>query len=168
MGVRQTDRVPVQATPSLQRHTPSPSAMIAFIAESIEDQISWGCAIARRPLRKEVLSLVDSQFIDLGVWMAIQNVVEKLHAGNMKHTEPLARTVKNVWKESELAKLTNVCDHWGMVLDLTVDDERRNWLIDFKQGMLYRVPPEETEVIKKVLESEDDDRGRGGRNGPGH
>ena len=108
MGVRQTDRGLVQATPSLQRHTQPPSAMIAFIAESIEDQISWGCAIARRPLRKEVLSLVDGQSMDLGVWMAIQNVAEKLYAGDMEHAELLTRNIKNAWEEFKPAKLINV------------------------------------------------------------
>ena len=49
-----------------------------------------------------------TNMLDLGVWMAIQNVVEKLHTGNMKHTESLARTVENAWEEFEPAKLTNV------------------------------------------------------------
>lgn len=87
--------------------------------------------------------------------MAIQNVVEKFHIGNMRHTESLARTVEKAWTEFEPVKLTNVWNRWRMVLDLIIDDEGGDRLIESKRGKLYRAPPEEAEVIEEVLEAEE-------------
>ena len=96
-----------------------------------------------------------TNMLDLGVWMAIQNVVEKFHIGNMRHTESLARTVEKAWTEFEPVKLTNVWNHWRMILDLIIDDEGGDRLIESKRGKLYRAPPEEAEVIEEVLEAEE-------------
>ena len=49
-----------------------------------------------------------TNMLDLGVWMAFQKVVEKIHAGKVKERDALARTVEDAWREMDPVKLTNV------------------------------------------------------------
>ena len=50
-----------------------------------------------------------TNILDLGVWMALQNVVEKLHFRQRTEVEALcSRTVDDTWKELESIKLENV------------------------------------------------------------
>ena len=92
-----------------------------------------------------------TNMLDLGIWMAIQSVVEKLHFGCMKENNALARTVDKAWEELEPVKLTNVFNRWKLVLDLIIDDEGGNRKVESKRGKLFRAPPEEAEVIEDVL-----------------
>ena len=92
-----------------------------------------------------------TNMLDLGIWMAFQNVVEKLHFGCMKENNALARTVDKAWEELEPVKLINVFNLWKLVLDLIIDDEGGNRKVESKRGKLFRAPPEEAEVIEDVL-----------------
>ena len=51
-----------------------------------------------------------TNMLDLGAWMAIQNVVEKLSFRLRKEKDVLARTVEDAWEQFEEVKLTNI---WG-------------------------------------------------------
>ena len=92
-----------------------------------------------------------TNMLDLGIWMAFQNVVEKLHFGCMKEPHALARTVNKAWEELEPVKLTNVFNRWKRVLDLIIDDDGGNRKVESQRGKLFRAPPEEAEVIEDVL-----------------
>ena len=46
-----------------------------------------------------------TNMLDLGVWMALQNVVEKLHFRKRTEVEALCRTVEAAWKVLEPIKL---------------------------------------------------------------
>ena len=94
-----------------------------------------------------------TNMLDLGIWMAFQNVVEKLHFGCMKEPNALARTVNKAWEELEPVKLTNVFNRWKLVLD-----DGGNQKVESKRGKLFRAPPEEAEVIEDVLDVPETDR----------
>ena len=49
-----------------------------------------------------------TNMLDLGVWMAFQNVVELLHFRQRMEVQSLARTVRKSWGELNPVKLTNV------------------------------------------------------------
>ena len=53
-----------------------------------------------------------TNMLDLGVWMALQNVFERLHL--RMHIEPntLCNIVEEVWKKLDSIKLQNVYNHW--------------------------------------------------------
>ena len=61
--------------------------------------------------------------LDLGVWMALQNVVEKLHLRQRTEVEALCRTVDEAWRVLEPVKLENVYNRWLKVLDLIIEDD---------------------------------------------
>ena len=90
--------------------------------------------------------------LDLGIWMAFQNVVEKLHFGCMKEPNALARTVNKAWEELEPAKLTNVFNRWKLVLDLIIDDDGGNQKVESKRGKLFRAPSEHDECINDLVD----------------
>ena len=50
----------------------------------------------------------ESNMLDLGVWMAFQNVVEKQHVGYLRDANCLATTVDMAWKDLNPMKLENV------------------------------------------------------------
>ena len=49
-----------------------------------------------------------TNMLDLGVWMAFQNVVEKCHSIWMKEITALSRTVNMAWEDIDSVKLVNV------------------------------------------------------------
>ena len=81
-----------------------------------------------------------TNMLDLGVWMAFQNVVEKLHFRKRVEANALHRTVQKAWEDLEPIKLTNVYKRWEMVLDLIIDDDGGNALVETKRGKLFRAP----------------------------
>ena len=99
----------------------------------------------------------ESNMLDLGVWMAFQNVVEKQHVGSLKEANCLARTVDRAWEDLEPVKLENVWNRWRLVLDLIIEDDGGNQLVESKRGKLFRAPPDEAEVIEDVVNEEDTD-----------
>ena len=96
-----------------------------------------------------------TNMLDLGVWMAFQNVVEKIHAGKVKERDALARTVEDAWREMDPIKLTNVWNRWRLVLDLIIEDDGGNRKVESKRGKLFRAPPEEPECVRDVVDREE-------------
>lgn len=81
-----------------------------------------------------------TNMLDLGVWMAFQNVVEKMHFRKRKHVEALCRTVEESWTKLEDVKLENVYKRWLKVLELIIEDEGGDRLVEKRRGKLYREP----------------------------
>lgn len=48
-----------------------------------------------------------TNMLDLGVLMALQSVVEKLHHDQRQALNALCSTVKKAWEDSDMVKLTN-------------------------------------------------------------
>ena len=93
-----------------------------------------------------------TNMLDLGVWMAFQNVVEKIHAGKVKEKDALARTVEAAWLEMGPVKLTNVWNRWRLVLDLIIEDGGGNRKVESKRVKLFRARPEHDECIGDLVD----------------
>ena len=109
----------------------------------LKDEYNVIC-IHQRPCSPEM------NMLDLGVWMAIQSVVEKMHFCQRTEVEALFRTVTQSWKDFESIKLENVYHRIIMVLDLIIDDGGGNRLVESKRGKLFRAP-------RTVIETESSD-----------
>ena len=96
-----------------------------------------------------------TNMLDLGVWMALQNVVEKLHFRKRMEAKALCNTVEEAWKQLDSIKLQNVYNRWKMVLDLIIEDNGGDRLIEAKRGKLYRAPSPEMEDLDEDRESRD-------------
>ena len=96
----------------------------------------------------------ESNMLDLGVWMAFQNVVEKQHIGSLKEANCLAWAVDRAWKDLKLVKLKNVQNRLLLVLDLIIEDDGGNRLVESKRGKLFCAPPDEAEVIEDMVNEE--------------
>ena len=96
-----------------------------------------------------------TNMLDLGVWMALQNVVEKLHFRQRKEVGALCRTVEDAWKKLKTVKLENVFSRWLKVLELIIEDDGGDRLVESKRGKLYNEPPNEIESL-----DDDDDEGK--------
>ena len=77
-----------------------------------------------------------TNLLDLGVWMALQNVVEKLHFRKRMETKALCSTVVEAWKSLQPIKLLNIYSRWLLVLDLIIKDKGGNRLVETKRGKL--------------------------------
>ena len=93
-----------------------------------------------------------TNMLDLGAWMAIQNVIERLSVHNRKEVDVLARTVNEAWDKFEPQKLTNIWNRWRMVLDLIIEDEGGDRLVESRRGKLYRAPADEAEDLVTEVE----------------
>ena len=61
--------------------------------------------------------------LDLGVWMAFQSLVEKLHLFKRQEVKALCNTVDRAWEDMDATKLRNVFERWKLVLDLIIKDD---------------------------------------------
>ena len=87
--------------------------------------------------------------LDLGIWMALQNVVEKLHFRKRMEANALCNTVEKAWGKLDPIKLQNVYSRWKMVLDLIIKDNGGVRLVESKRGKLYRAPSDEMETLEE-------------------
>ena len=77
--------------------------------------------------------------LDLGVWCALQSIVEKQHRGKRCQASALVETVADVWRTTEISRiLTNVFDRMKKVLVLIVEAEGKNDLVETKRGKRFR------------------------------
>ena len=53
-----------------------------------------------------------TNILDLGIRMALQSVVEKLHHNQRQELNALCSTVKKVWQALDTVKLINVFEQW--------------------------------------------------------
>ena len=88
-----------------------------------------------------------TNMLNLGVSMALQNVVELLHFRQRMEVQSLARTVRKSWGELDPVKLTNVYNRWKLVLDLIIEDKGGDRKVESKRGKLFRAPSDEAEVL---------------------
>ena len=98
-----------------------------------------------------------TNMLDLGVWMALQNVVEKLHFRQRTEIEALCRTVEAAWKVLEPIKLENVYARWPKVLDLIIEDDGGDRFVESKRGKLYNEPPNEIESLDDDAAGEEEE-----------
>ena len=49
-----------------------------------------------------------TNILDLGIWMAIQNIVERLHIKKRMELKALCNTVEEAWRKLEQVKLHNI------------------------------------------------------------
>ena len=89
--------------------------------------------------------------LDLGAWMAVQNIVERLSFRNRKDKEILVKTVEAAWLKSEPTKLTDIWNRWLMVINLIIKDEDRDRLVESRRGKRFRAPTDEAEDIDTDL-----------------
>ena len=98
-----------------------------------------------------------TNMLDLGVWMALQSVVETLHFRKRMQLGALAETVEEAWDKLEPIKLENVYNRWKMVLDLIIEDEGGNAKVETKRGKLFREPSREAECLGDDDETTEED-----------
>ena len=92
-----------------------------------------------------------TNMLDLGAWMALQNVIERLSFRKRKEKDCLARTVGEAWGKFESVKLTNIWHRWRLVLDLIIDDEDGDRLVESRRGKLFRAPLDEVEDMETEM-----------------
>ena len=85
--------------------------------------------------------------LDLGVWMALQSVVEKLHRSQWQELNALCSTAEKAWEEFYMVRLTNVYERWKMVLDLILKDNDGDKFIETNRGKLFGSPSREAEDL---------------------
>ena len=77
--------------------------------------------------------------LDLGAWMSIQSVVEKLHRNRVMNEKALASTVLEAFEDFDgYTKLAAIARRWELVLDLILEDHGGNKLVESKRGMLTK------------------------------
>ena len=77
--------------------------------------------------------------LDLGAWMTIQSVVEKLHRQRVMNEDALADTIEEAFDNFDgYTKLAAIARRWELVLDLILDDDGGNDLVETKRGVLTK------------------------------
>ena len=98
-----------------------------------------------------------TNMLDLGVWMAFQSVVEKLHLSMRQEVRALCNTVDRAWDELDATKLRNVYERWKLVLDLIIKDEGGDRYIEANRGKLFKAPSPEAEELDEEEDEEEEE-----------
>ena len=72
---------------------------------------------------------------DLGFWMSLQSLVEKLHYEQRTDNDALARTVLNAWRDYPGEKLTKIFNRIPEVSRLTIEDGGDNRKVESRHGL---------------------------------
>jgi len=76
----------------------------------------------------------ETNLLDLGVWMGIQNSVEDVHRQHRLDEDVLAKSVVDAFWQFPSEKITNIYKRWFKVLDLMVLNNGGNELIECNRG----------------------------------
>ena len=68
--------------------------------------------------------------LDLGVWMSIQSVMERIHRTLIMKNDQLAVSINTAFDVSDSKVLKNVYNRWKLVLDLIIKGEGGNQLVE--------------------------------------
>jgi hypothetical protein len=81
----------------------------------------------------------ETNMLDLGAWMTIQNVVEKLHRQRPMNNDALADSVFEAFDLFDSrTKLAAIARRWETVLDLIEEDKGGNDLVESQRGSLTK------------------------------
>ena len=97
-----------------------------------------------------------TNMLDLGVWMAFQSLVEKLHLEKRQESKALCNTVDQAWEDMDAIKLRNVYERWKLVLDLIIKDDGGDRYIEANRGKLFKVPSPEAEELDEEEDKEEE------------
>ena len=82
-------------------------------------------------------TLPETNLLDLGVWCAVQHVVEQLHHLRVMSCDSLANSVFEAWEKIDCEKLTNVAARWIKVLHLIIKGAGTNDLVETERGKKF-------------------------------
>lgn len=108
----------------------------------------------------------ETNMLDLGVWVALQSLVENLHKGKVMQADELARSVMTAFSKISASILTRVWNRWKLTLHLIVSGKGTNEVVEGYRGLkkplvvddLPTVPESECEkgyVYDNALDIED-------------
>jgi len=108
------------------------------------DAIEQYCELLFRMYKVQLLHQVpnspETNLLDLGVWRAIQSLVEKLSFCGRHDANVLDKTVQQAWLQFPAATVEKVYQHWLLVLDLIMKDNGGNRLVESHRGKLTNDP----------------------------
>ena len=76
----------------------------------------------------------ETNMLDLGVWMALQSLVEKLHFGKVMQSDELTKTVMDAFSRISGDILTRVYERWKLTLKLIVSGKGTNEVVEDYRG----------------------------------
>ena len=76
----------------------------------------------------------ETNMLDLGVWMALQSLVEKLHMGKVMQSDELTRTVFNSFGRISQEIFTKVYERWKYTLQLIISGKGTNEVVEDHRG----------------------------------
>jgi len=91
-------------------------------------------------LLHQVPNSPETNLLDLGVWRAMQSLVEKLSFRCRQDPNVLASTVQQAWLQFPAATIEKVYQRWLLVLDLIIKDDGGNRFVESYRGKLTNDP----------------------------
>ena len=77
----------------------------------------------------------ETNMLDLGVWVALQSLVEKLHKGKVMNSHELSKSVMSSFAEISDHILTRVYDRWRLVMHLIISGKGTNEVVESHRGL---------------------------------
>ena len=78
----------------------------------------------------------ETNMLDLGVWMALQSLVERIHRGKVMQSHELSKSVMESFEQISSGILTRVYERWKLVMRLIVSGKGTNEVVEDCRGSL--------------------------------
>ena len=95
-----------------------------ILKEEFHIQIEW-----------QVPNSPETNMLDLGVWVALQSLVEKLHRNKVMQADELSKTVMSSFNQISHDILTRVYNRWRLTLRLIVSGKGTNEVVEDYRGL---------------------------------
>ena len=73
--------------------------------------------------------------LDLGVWVALQSVVESIHKGKVMQCDELAKSVITAFNSIDASVFDKVHERWKLVLHLIMSGKGTNEVVEQHRGL---------------------------------
>ena len=84
----------------------------------------------------QIANSPETNLLDLGCWVTMQSMVEKMHKFKCMESNVLARSVRSTFIAFDLQSIQKVWDRWKIVLDLIICGKGTNDLVELHRGKL--------------------------------
>ena len=94
-----------------------------ILKEEFNVQVEW-----------QVPNSPETNMLDLGVWVSIQSLVERIHKGKVMRTDELSNSVLTAFQDFPCEVLTNIYNRWKLTFHLILSGKGTNEVVEEYRG----------------------------------
>ena len=100
----------------------------------------------------------ETNMLDLGIWMSLQSLIEKIHKQSLLKSEYLDKSVQKAWHAfGGFTTFMEVAERWRKVLDLIIEDNGGNDKVESCRGLKAALRKTPSKELFRLFREYDDE-----------